>query len=146
MDFFLSEDQVAVHLLLERLTMGQTSSTLQVRLVNWTAHFAPVNCFAKSFKGESGKQHIQAVLTDISEIQKARDELELRVRERTAELENANVELVKSNKQLEELNKELQEAEGLARPRQNAVAAPRVSWPGLWSMRSTRPSRRSRFC
>ena len=42
-------------------------------------------------------------------LKKAHDELELRVQERTAELEKANVELIQSNKKLEELNKELQD-------------------------------------
>ncbi len=42
-------------------------------------------------------------------LQKARDELELRVRERTVELEKANAKLVKYNSQLGELNKELQD-------------------------------------
>ena len=104
-----SDDQVPVHLLLERLTEGEISSTLKVRLVGPDGSFRTCKLFCKSFTGESGKQIIQAVLTDISELQKARDELELRVQERTAELENANVKLIKSNKQLEELNKELQD-------------------------------------
>ena len=42
-------------------------------------------------------------------LQKTRDELELRVQERTAELQKANVKLIQSNRQLEELNKELQD-------------------------------------
>jgi PAS domain S-box-containing protein len=44
-----------------------------------------------------------------NELRKSRDELELRVRERTAELEKANTKLNNYNRRLEELNKELQD-------------------------------------
>ena len=108
-DLLVPQDQVTVHLLLEKLTVGQISSTHEVRLVRPDGSFCTCKLFCKSFKRESGKRNIQAVLTDISELQKSRDELKLRVQERTVELEKANVKLIKSNKQLEELNKELQD-------------------------------------
>jgi PAS domain S-box-containing protein len=43
------------------------------------------------------------------ELRKSRDDLELRVKERTVELKNANIKLKRSNRRLEELNKELQD-------------------------------------
>jgi PAS domain S-box-containing protein len=43
------------------------------------------------------------------ELRKSRDELELRVKERTAELQRANTNLRKTNRLLKELNKELQD-------------------------------------
>jgi len=43
------------------------------------------------------------------ELRKSRDELELRVKDRTAELERANTHLRRTNRRLKELNKELQD-------------------------------------
>ena len=56
-----------------------------------------------------------SVVRDISKrkeveeaLRRSRDELELRVEERTADLERANIKLIRYNKRLEALNKELQ--------------------------------------
>ena len=108
-DLLVPEDQVTVHLLFERLTVGQISSTHKVRIHGADGSLRTCKLFCKSFTGESGKQNIQVVLTDISELQKAHDELELRVQERTAELAKANAALVRHNTQLGDLNKELQD-------------------------------------
>ncbi|MBN1831172.1 MAG: response regulator [Deltaproteobacteria bacterium] len=86
-------------------------------LVNRDGRTVPIEDSAAPILDAEGKV-IGAVLVfhDVTEkrraaeeLRRSRDELALRVRERTAELENTNTELRESYRRLEELNKELQE-------------------------------------
>ena len=69
----------------------------------WKEQWLPVKDTAGKIVG------INVVAEDITELKRAKEILEFRVRERTAQLEKANSELNRYNAQLEILNKELQE-------------------------------------
>ncbi len=75
--FLLSDNQVAVHLLLEMPTAGEISPTHKVYLVRRDGLFRTCQLICKPFIGESGEKNIQVVLTDISELEKAYDILEM---------------------------------------------------------------------
>jgi len=82
-------DQVAVHLLLESMTPGRISERLEIGLTRPGGSVCICQLSCHVLKDRSGVQNIQAVLTDITGLQKSHQALQLR----SKELEAANDEI-----------------------------------------------------
>lgn len=103
--FLAIDDQVTVQLLLERARTAEISETHEVRLLTQDGLVCICKLFCRAFTEESKGQNIQIVLTNITEqkqaiealrktreeLQSEREELERRVRERTAAMESQAV-------------------------------------------------------
>ena len=100
--FLLSDNQVAVHLLLEMPTAGEIFPTHKVYLVRRDGSFRTCQLICKPFIGESGEKNIQVVLTDISELEKAHDILEM---ENLSERKQAREEKRRLQAQLQQSQK-----------------------------------------
>jgi len=92
----------------------------RVALIGEPIHFenfsAGLGRWYEVFAYQSASRQFAVIFIDIThrrqmeeELRKSRDELELRVKVRTAELEKVNAKLSRYNRRLEELNKELQD-------------------------------------
>jgi PAS domain S-box-containing protein len=95
-----SEDQVPVHLMLERAMEAESAEKREIRLIKPNGSVATCQLECSATGREPGREQVQVVLTDVTEqreireaLRKSHDDLEYRVRQRTAELERSNKEL-----------------------------------------------------
>jgi len=94
------EERVAVHLMLERAMETGSTEKREIKLIKPGGSVSACQMECSAIGREPGGEQVQVVLTDITEqkemkeaLRKSRDELEDRVRQRTAELERSNKEL-----------------------------------------------------
>lgn len=105
--FVAPDDQVTVHFLLEKMKVGGISERREIGFTRPDGSVCSCLLSCKAVEDQSGGQNVQAVLTDITELQKTQEvlkavqkDLELRVLERTAALEKQNIEQQRINRQL----------------------------------------------
>lgn len=94
------EDRISIHLLLERVMATGVAEKQEVRIILPDSPIHTCLLEAHLLKGSSGQKRAQVVLTNMTQqkraeeaLRTAKDELELRVQQRTAELVKVNEKL-----------------------------------------------------